>query len=409
MNILYFFLFLILSLSGCSKSSAVKIQPNGNNPPAVDAPAISGQYCTMVSYFLYADEVGDGSKTASLYCTQPDNTWVVQAGLDGAYTDSYYKNANGDLVLVYGHGEHKISRITYSTHLGWSTPQALTENLYAYSQFGPTVVDYQNKSHVFWTTYEVPTLSIYNESNGGFVNTFFPIDPAEQGVFRHPEAWVAPDNNVLYLRYGQPKPTVWKYENGALSSLGGPPTNPSVDYTLYTALTRWNGKMILAYTRSTANLDNWAANTDETYVWAYDGTSWTQMGGAIQDTPEHDGANSYLFTQNGDLFIMYLDFTTYMPTEYNRIYGHFRVKKWDGTTWVRVGAESELMMMAQRFEFNEFDGKVFFSSLVYNSTTSKFEQIVTTWDGTTFQRLGGPIRSWDHNPPFARPGRVIKW
>lgn len=422
-SILFIFLLVVTVINtGCrssngSRSAAAPSQPAPQPPPPPPPPPvipITGTYCTLSADSIY------------LMCLQANGQWQASGGSPVnqtptnpptySFNPSLSKLANGNLVLAYTEStpdSYKIMLYQYNSTTGWSAlsssnlATALPQGQEPYSQFGGSFFELNNKQYYFWTHYFGGYLSTPSANSW----THIAVEPSLTNFMRHPEVFVAAAPNTAYIHYGEPTPKVWRFNGTALSAVGNLVTNPATEYTLYTAMTEWNGNPVIAYTSSNfKTTNNWFTSTDVTKVYAYNGTTWNQLSAGIQDTPGHDGVKPYLFTQGGNLHIMYADYTTTgVPTEPDQILMRFRVKRWNGTSWQQVGTESDPVYLSQRFEFLNDNGTILVN-VIQGAPGGGSQQVVLAWVNGGFGYLGNPVCAWPTTPfkMHPRPGAVIK-
>jgi len=222
---------------------------------------------------------------------------------------------------------------------------------------------------------------------------------------------VAKDGTAAYLYFGEPAPSVFKFDGTSVVALPPIPIDIKKESSLHTVVTEWKGQVVLSY-----DLSNLAAVGDRnktrniTKVVVFDGKAWSSLSEGIQESPGPDGARSILFTVNDELHIMYSDYSTDgQPKSNSEISFRYRVKKWTGKKWKRVGKESGAVYLVQRAEFLDEDG-VITTSIIERAPIGAYRQMVLTWKDGKFSNLGGIVRSlpnlWSYNS-LVRPGAVI--
>jgi hypothetical protein len=409
-----------LAMPACQKSDN-SVAPNGPGQSTPLPIAISGSYCTTWTQGTWS---ADGSSPINVTCQQADGSWTVMGGFPEApptpldsvsYGEpSLIKAAGGDIYLGYSRWkmgqdkEHLVAR--YRSGSGWTPVTSVDVNssgaslLPSYSQFGGKLFELNGTPYYFWTQSEKSLVSTPNGNVWNHVTV--------SSVFtRHPEAVVSATPGQVYLYYGQPNPTVYSFNGTAVTSLGGPTINAATEYTLYSSLVEWNGQLVLAYTSSDYPVvGNWQNEVDQIKVSFYTNGVWSVPMSGIQDKPGHDGVNPFLFTDSGQLFIMYGDYTTTgLPTEYDQLSFRFRVKRWDGSVWQPLSGESDVVNLSQRFEFFNDNGTVLVT-VVQNADANNSQRRVLAWKNGQFGYSGGIVKYYP-NSGFRmgfRPGAIIK-
>lgn len=253
------------------------------------------------------------------------------------------------------------------------------------------------------------TLSLSNLVDGTWLKTEFGNVTPSQPV-RHPEIYEFAGH--AYVLYGEPRPTLYELTDGDVSEVPVQIPDPGpLYYTLYTDMTVWNGKPVVAYNYyDYPNTHNWATTVDKTRIVMFDGTNWITLSDSIQDTYGHDGVKPHLFVRSGHLYCMYFDYSsTGRPSNSQLVRGRFRVKSYDPATntWIRVGNESPIFLLSQKFEYlDDPDGTVFFDAMV----RSPPYVIQQTWKFTdNFVRFGPNVLVHPEIHGAVRPGNMVTY
>ncbi|MBL7666198.1 MAG: hypothetical protein JNM93_13765 [Bacteriovoracaceae bacterium] len=419
------FLALLFIVFGCSKGSE-SLLGSGGDPTTPPTP-ITGKYCTSWVNF----RASATTPSMSLVCLK-DNAWVedtnpidesAECGPSKIKHYGYpelFLNENQEILVGYeecpGFGEETIMKVRkFDETTGWSnfTDQNIIYNLPSgkpievYSQFGATYFSAFNRVYSFWSA-EMGNKSYlsYTQENGNWTRIALP----ETAMLRHPEHYASPDGKH-YVYYAQPQPRAFEVLETGIVDLGKiiPAAN---EYTLYSSFVIHNGQAVIAYS-SDINDASWYDQVSKIKVAFHQGgTTWNINTDAIIETPGRDGMTPHLFSHEGELYIMYPDQTTTGPSpSYNNIRFRMRVKKYDGTNWIRVGGESETIWLSQRFEYTQDEGRILFTALALDpDDATQLVKRVIAWENGAFAFVGNPLSVKGNKAAaehWSRPGKVI--
>lgn len=413
--------FLVGSFTGCSRGYVSSTLRPPSLPPATP---ITGHYCTTWDAFV----AKNGAPAFAVVCLQDDGSWAemsTEADIGPTCAPSPWSYSglelsrapNGDLLLLMtceatrgGERSFIVKRHSSVTNL-WAdvsnTPvnwDPITKQVLPfYTQFGASLLSWGQSVGVFWTATSLASAPSFASLQGAtWINASIPAFNRA----RHPEVYT--NGQRAFLHIGEPQPQVWEVTSGTPVSLGAVPAPGQ--YTLYTSMTLWNGQPVLAYSSATPFDAPSESTTDRTKVaFRQANGSWLDSGSSVQETPGHDGTKPYLFVISNELYVLYSDYTTQgMPT-YPNIITRFRVKKWNGSSWIRVGNESGPIWLSQRFEFLQ-DGNQILVSVIRAVTPTQSERIVLGWNTTDgFIQVGHALAGWasGQSPDSRRPGAVV--
>jgi hypothetical protein len=393
---------------GCGDDTGSDPNADGGSDANADGGGIAYEdLCTVWSDF----------STTKMVCIDDEGTWaevaeVCPAGGCGCGETHLSRTTSGDLLAAHdscgGTEDEAILVKRYTEGAGWElaatrpvNTDAVGDLMPTYSQFGASVVGFGSDLLAFWTS----TSTSYSSRLVGDVWEHTPMVEGE--LVRHTETYT--DGERVFFHHGMPKPMAWEITSGVPVSLGEVPV-AETEYTLYTSATLWQGNLVLAYTTQEADT-SWPETTDEVRVAFHDGDStWTIDTSPIQDTPGHDGVTPFLFVRDGDLHILYADYTTSgLPTSSQSVYFRFRVKRWTGSAWERVGGESAVVLLSQRFEYLHTEEAVYVGAMHVRQAGGGTEQIVLGWSGDEFYQTGESVAVFTSGTLWrARPGAVVQ-
>jgi hypothetical protein len=351
----------------------------------------------------------------SIYCLGDDGSWepFTRQGSpeEGDLCDSpQLAGAAGDGMLVTfercGEGTEEI-HVQRATSSGWEPLGAVVNAdgsgglLPLYSQFGASLIEFQDQIFATWTGWTTPFEAMLSRFDGsGWQRTT--IASVGELLIRHPTFFDAGD--ALYVHWGEPNPTVWNVTGGTPEPVGSVPLLEG-EWTLYTSLARWRGQLVLAYSSGPSGA-SWADSVLTTKVAFQDGTGFQVDPAPVEDTPGHDGMVPFLFTIGDELYIMVADYTTEgLPDEVGSPF-RFRVKRWTGEAWERVGDESPAIANSQRLEYLLDGDTVLVGVLrVLPGAPPVLQRIVLGWRGGVFGRVGEPLPGSSAWQP--RPGALV--
>lgn len=376
-----------------------------SGPEVVTAP---GGICTTwtdwkTQHFVCAASGGDWTARPAIVTSDAcatEGTRVGEANL--ARSDS------GALFAVYAircpEEELRVARFEGGA---WSmvSDQPANKTSDVYTQYGPSVASVGGQPSVLWDGNGAAFLSRWD----GKAWQHQQYVEREGGLVRHPS--LVADGGNLWIHYGEPAPAVFSTSATAVGEITkvGDIEKSAEESTLYTSLAVWQGNPVLAYTSLSDDIA-WADQTDITKVAFWNGSAWTIETGGVQDTSGHDGSTPFLFVDDGQLFVMYADYTTDgLPAAPNQVRFRFRVKRWTGSAWARVGDESESIVHSPRHEFLYQDGYVFVNVVrpAPADQSTGAEQVVLGWNGTAFQQIGSPLATFTEERFRSRPGNII--
>ncbi len=412
----FVFFLTAFVLVACSKYKSIFFDQNQSSTGLIE----SSSLCTTGANYEAVSTSGNAD--VQIYCLDENNNWVaasrkVEAQSGVRYGEpSLALSSKGTVMALYHRDSAKDGfqiAVSRTRDNGWMSLGSLVNfdngKLHeAYTQFGASLTEYQGAPFVFWTGYHNDAfLSRYN----GTTWTHAPIqeDPSGNPI-RHPEILNTGDD--LYVYYGSPQPTVWHWAGSHLDKVGA--IQPaSSETTLYSSLTIWQGNPVIAYSSDDAK-NGWAINHSKVKVAELSKGVWSTLG-EVQDLAGHDGVNPFVFTLGEDLYVMYGDYATEglpldpnegLPLDPNKVRFRFRVKKWNGVSFQRVGDESPAVMLSQRFEFTKVEDRIYFGA-VLAPENGQYSQVVLSWKDGQFSQVGSPIVTTSNGFWRARPGRVI--
>jgi len=276
---------------------------------------------------------------------------------------------------------------------------------YPYAQFdvsGAFISFLTAPLQIVVNNYHSTTLDILDGATWA-TNAFMENAP---GPVRHPAVYSYPATSRAFVLYGEPKVELWEVFNDDVQPFSAIPSN-DIESTLYTDMTMWNGQPVIAYDYYNKGAVSWQETKDKTRIISYDGTTWNTLTDSIQDTYGHDGVKSHVFVTNGKLYCMYFDYSSVgVPSNAAIVRGRFRVKAYDAVnkTWTKVGGESPIFMLSQKFEYFDEGNTVYFDAIV--RSLPYYLQQSWKWNGQ-FVRFGPNVRVM--NQGSARPGNVVTY
>jgi hypothetical protein len=424
-----FLAIIILLLNGCGKSLKMPEIPRFGVPPLPTPVPIDGNYCTTWNKYEKADTPAMG-----VSCLQADGEWknsgtpVDTEGTCGgtdksifAYPQLFTTNTN-NLAIGYTHcpgfNDREILVKVYDPVLKWqligqrrvndSSGTALPD----LTQFGAHFA-FTSSAFVFWETSATNYLT-YTDAAGQwrdlavFTATMTP----------NQRQYISTVGSETYIHTAAPFPAVWKFNSGALNFVGKINIDSGQEWTLQSALTKWDHYLVLAYSsinskNAAGKESSWSEAFSRTKTAFYDlnnpAAGWVIKNTQVEQTPGHDTTRPFLFVVQNDLYILYADYTTAgLPGDTGHLRYHFRASRWDGISWVRIGGESEELMHSQIFEYTQDGDKVVFAAMrSVDSTTA--QQIVVGWQNEQFSQVGGVVATFQSNNDNwrARPGKVV--
>jgi hypothetical protein len=403
----YAFIALLVA-AGCSPFRSITSDMNSSDEILLT----SGSLCT--TWVDYEAAPSGSGANVSIRCLNSDGAWVAASHPKNPSTGVHYGDpslaatAKGEVLALY----HRDSltngfqiAVSRASANGWFPLSTLVNFdkgsfIPAYTQFGASLTEFQGKPFVFWTGLNSDGfLSRYEGSR--WMHSQIKDGPTGQ-VLRHPE--ILNTGSDLYVFYGSPQPSVWRWNGAQLESLGAV-TVGAKEITLYSSLAIWQGMPVIAYSSDDSS-NHWPSNVSKVKVALKKNGTWSLLG-EVQDVAGHDGVNPFVFTLGEDLYVLYGDYTTEgLPTDANQVRLRFRVKKWNGVSFVQIGGESPAVALSQRFEFSLVDDTIYFGAVVVPSSGPS-SQVVLAWQNGIFSQVGGAIAAKPNGFWRARPGRVI--
>ena len=370
-------------------------------------------YLHASTYCTTSTEFHNPADKIIFVCLQPNGQWLeIGNPLDITATGFDYPNllktSSGKVLIGYGKyiNNEQFLSLKYFNGVDWVDAAPLVNYdssnkvISVYSQFGANFTEFNNTFYSFWTG----GTDAYVSSSSGtqWQHKKLIYTGITDELVRHPEILNTGTN--LYAYFGQPFPFVWNITTGTPVAIGGPAV--SNVYILYTHLAKWNNNLVFAFTSTYPKSGALIEDLSVIKIAMYNGSSWSWLSTSIQDTPSHFSTRPFLFVINNELYIMYPDYTT-LGVQTILDYQRFRVKKWNGTSWQRIGDESESFPYCQRFEFLQDGNSVLFSILHWEN--GQLKQAVIKWTNGTFTQVGDAVKIYTNtsSAPFGRVGNII--
>lgn len=411
---------LFFGLVACSGDGFKAKAPDNNQPQK-----ITGPYC--VSYARFGRHSTE-EPPSGIKCLQENGQWLLsggevddtaecgEAGIERYGYGQFLINSKGEPVIVYercpGFPDGQIVakkwtasgwQLVGTTPINWDGSQTMNEM----TQFGGYFEWGGEQPVAVWKT-GWPK-GIVSHFDGAAWSHQEYEDPEENGSMRHTQLYR--DGARLLGYYAEPHPTIVEYFPGrAPEQLARITINREEEGTLYSSLTKFGDGYAMAYSTRTEESAWKDTNSGTVVAWFREGQGWQALGARLEETWGHDGITPFVFVINGELHAMYADYTTNgRPTDVSRIRFRFRVSKWNGSQWLRVGGESDALTLSQRFEFTQNGDEVLFTANRPSEEVGVSEQVVLIWRQGQFLQAGGPVRTikapesrWS-----ARPGNVV--
>ncbi|MBI4034539.1 hypothetical protein HY380_01420 [Candidatus Saccharibacteria bacterium] len=192
---------------------------------------------------------------------------------------------------------------------------------------------------------------------------------------------LAYDGSNVYagLSTGEGDGEVWKYNGSVWSQVGGDGLNSSWSTasgdSIYALIYDTDSNLLYAGTTDTST------TTGPAYMFSFNGTSWTRMGGEY--------INNSWGNTNASTVVSMAQVGTYMYAGIGLSAGTANVWRWDGTSWTRIGGQGlNSSWTAQTYE-QVMSMTGYNNNLYVGLGISANDAEVWKWDGSTWSQVGG--------------------
>jgi hypothetical protein len=383
----------------------------------IASPIISGEYCTVTEQSTWENQ----NPPVSIACLQSDGEWAFQGnfpeGFDAVRQFSgatMAKISDEKLVLAYTAGINSVRQVVvaeFTNGTGMSATTTLehpgVENGQSFQSSDVAAINYKGRPALAWACFD--RLFFYYQNEAGNWNNLSLVDSEFNGRILTPELFVDANQN-LYLHYGPPRPTIWRFEEGTstltlVAKLSSPqfPSNFGNETHNYTALTEWADQLVLAFSSGGYRANSTQPVAVNKVAFQEASGEWKISPYTLQDSFWNLETSSFLFIKDGKLHALYAQFNPLKKTL------NFRVKKWNGVYWALLSGESPALAQRSRYEFYNDNGRVLFSAIITDSVGVS-QKVVLAWSEGSFYQLGKAVKSYPVGVAIPnRPGPIIKW